>query len=82
MRYSTPEEYYFRIHHARSRFKGNVESVLLFMANEISKIPRLPNKEFIVRLNNAIRLFPGNAMITPKTINNWRTEISALFGFI
>lgn len=63
-------------------FKSDIENVLLFMANEIFKIPRLPNAEFKKRLNNAITLFPGNALLTQKTIDNWRTEITALFGFI
>jgi Restriction endonuclease BpuJI - N terminal/Domain of unknown function (DUF3883) len=82
MKYRTPAEYYFRLHHVRPRFKSDVENVLLFMANEISKIPKLPNEQFKIRLNNSIRLFPGNAILSQKTIDNWRTEISALFGFI
>ncbi len=82
MIYKTPDEFYFRIHHIRPRFKNNVEAVLLFMANEISKIPKLQFKEFRNRLNNSIRLFPGNTQISKKTIDNWRTEISAMFGFI
>jgi hypothetical protein len=52
------------------------------MANEIAKIPLLPQNEFKQQLNNSISLFPGNALITQKTIDNWRTEISALFGLI
>ena len=31
-KYEIPEEYYFRIHHCRPRFKGNVENVLIYMA--------------------------------------------------
>ena len=31
---------------------------------------------------NAIRLYTGNATKKDKTIDNWRTEIAALFGFI
>ena len=82
MKYSIPNDFYFRLHHVRPRFKNDVESVLLFMANEISKIPSLPKEDFKLRLNNAIKLFPGNARLQQKTIDNWRTEISALFGFI
>jgi len=79
--YKTPDEYFYRLHHVRSRFKGDVENVLLFMATEISKIPDLPCDDFNERLNNAIWLYPGNAVKALKTINNWRTEISAMFAF-
>lgn len=80
--YQIPEEYYFRIHHVRPRFKGDIENVLIYMATEISKIPQMSRTDFMNRVNAAIQLFPGNANKTIKTINNWRTEISALFGFI
>jgi hypothetical protein len=82
MKYTIPNNFYFRLHHIRPRFKSDVESVLLFMANEISKIPSLPKEEFKNRLNDSIMLFSGNARLQQKTIDNWRTEISALFGFI
>ncbi len=79
--YKVPEEYYFRIHHVRPRFKGDIENVLLFVATEISKIPEQAEKDFANELNNAIRRYPGNAIREIKTINNWRTEISSLFGY-
>ncbi len=79
--YKVPEEYYFRIHHVRPRFKGDIENVLLFVATEISKIPKQPEKDFADKVNNAIRRYPGNAIREIKTINNWRTEISSLFGY-
>ncbi|MBI2417281.1 MAG: restriction endonuclease [Ignavibacteriales bacterium] len=82
MRYLTPENVYFRLHHIRPRFKNDVESVLLYIANEISRIPKLSNDDFKVRFNDAIRLYPGNIVSKKKTIDNWRTEISALFGLI
>ncbi len=78
--YKIPEEYYFRIHHCRPRFKGNVENVLIYMATEISRIGDAPRDAFNTSLNNAIRCFPGNAALVIKTVNNWRTEISSLFG--
>ncbi len=79
--YKVPEEYYFRIHHSRPRFKGDIENVLLFVASEIAKIPEQPENDFANELNNAIGLYPGNGIRTQKTINNWRTEISSLFGY-
>ena len=79
--YKVPEEYYFRIHHVRPRFKGDIENVLLFVATEISKIPEQSEKDFADELNNAIYRYPGNGIKEIKTINNWRTEISSLFGY-
>ena len=81
MTYQVPQEYYFRIHHCRSRFKGDVENVLIFMATEISKISDQYGSVDNKKLNAAIRHYPGNGNKTEKTINNWRTEISSLFGF-
>jgi len=78
--YKTPENYYFRLHHVRPRFKSDKEGILLFMATEIAKVPASPSADFNNALNNAIRLYPGNATRELKTINNWRTEISALFA--
>jgi len=82
MIYKIPEEYYQRIHHSRPRFKNNQEEVLIFVATEINKLNTLEKKEFDIKLRNSIRLFPGNADKTTKTIDNWRTEISSFFGFI
>ena len=36
--YKIPDEYFFRIHHVRPRFKGDIENVLIYMAEEISRI--------------------------------------------
>lgn len=79
--YKVPEKYYFRIHHVRPRFKDDVENVLFYMAHCCSVLKELPINEYKDRLNAMIRLYPENAGKTEKTINNWRTEISALFGF-
>lgn len=81
MVYKVPSKYYFRIHHVRPRFKDDIESVLFFMANKICKIGTEPKREFKDALNSEIYKYPGNADKALKTINNWRTEISSLFGF-
>ena len=79
--YQIPEEDYLRIHFVRPRFKSNIENVLLYIANECCKIESCSCKEYGNRINDAIKLFPGNISLKPKTIDNWRTEISALCAF-
>ena len=80
--YKVPHKFYIRLHHIRPRFKNDLESVLLYMASEISKLKGGANDKFAENLNAAIRLYPGNASKTQKTIDNWRTEISSLFGLV
>lgn len=80
--YKIPEDYYFRIHHVRPRFKGDIENVLIYVAEELARVGEKPVNEFIHAVNAALYCYPGNAHRELKTINNWRTEISALFGFI
>ena len=80
--YQIPDEYYFRLHHVRPRFKGDIENVLIYVAEEILRVGERSTGDFIESLNNALFLYPGNLHRELKTINNWRTEISALFGFI
>lgn len=80
--YEIPEKYYFRLHHVRPRFKSDVENVLFYVAKKLVNIGELPTAEFAERINAEIIKYPGNAQREIKTINNWRTEISALFGFI
>ena len=82
MEYTIPKQYYFRIHHPRPRFKNDVENVLIYVAENISKLDPMPESDFAQRLNQAIYGYPGNAHKELKTINNWRTEISSLFGFV
>lgn len=36
--YKVPEEYFFRVHHVRPRFKGDIENVLIYVAEEISRV--------------------------------------------
>lgn len=80
--YKIPDEFYYRLHHARPRFKSDVESVLLFISGEVSRLQPANKTDFRQQLNAAIRLYPGNGSVSKKTIDNWRTEISALFGLI
>lgn len=80
--YKIPPQYYFRLHQVRPRFKNDVENVLLYVASEISKIGTKPLKSFENSLFDAIVLYDNNITKQEKTIDNWRTEISALFGLI
>lgn len=80
--YKIPEDYYFRIHHVRPRFKGDIENVLIYVAEELARVGEKPVDEFVQAVNAALYRYPGNAHRELKTINNWRTEISALFGFV
>lgn len=79
--YQIPDKYWFRIHFVRPRFKSNIENVLLYMANECCRIPQCSCSEYNKKYLNAIKIFPGNIGMTKKTLDNWRTEIPALFGF-
>ena len=81
-KYKIPDEYFFRLHHVRPRFKSDVEEVLLYVATSISEMEVLPEKEFNSELNKVLFGFKKNSTSTQKTIDNWRTEISALFSFI
>ena len=78
--YEVPQEYFYRIHHVRPRFKDQIENVLVFMATNVSDLERQKKSEFRKRLNQMIKQYPGNMDKKIKTINNWRTEISSLFG--
>ena len=82
MEYKVPNQFYFRIHHVRPRFKNDVENVLIFVAESIAKLSPMSEADFAKKLNQAIYGYPGNANKELKTINNWRTEISSLFGFV
>ena len=79
--YRIPDKDWFRIHFVRPRFKSNIENVLLYMANECCRIPTCSCGEYRKRYFEAIKMFPGNIDMKKKTLENWRTEIPALFGF-
>ncbi len=78
--YKTPQDSYFRLNHVRPRFKNEVESVLGYVAYSIAQIGCVNSKTFRSQLNESLRQYGGNATASKKTINNWRTEIGALFG--
>ena len=80
--YQIPPQYFYRLHHVRSRFKNDVEEVLLYVANAITELDEMPKQAFDIELNNILFKFKKNTTSTKKTIDNWRTEISALFAFI
>jgi hypothetical protein len=80
--YRVPEKHFFRLHHPRPRFKNHTEEVLNFVALSISDLGEIETSSFNAQLDKAIRLFPGNSGKTPKTIANWRTEISTLFSMM
>lgn len=61
---------------------SDIENVLIYIAEELCKIGERPKTEFANAVNDALLHYPGNAHRTMKTINNWRTEISSLFGFV
>ena len=52
--YKIPEQYYFRIHHVRPRFKGDVENVLIYIAEELVKIGEKEKNSFINEINNSV----------------------------
>lgn len=79
--YKIPEEYCFSIHHARPRFKNDVENVLYYIAKVCSELQPMSIADYNRKMFNAIKLYPGNESKKSKTIDNWRTEIAALFGF-
>jgi len=81
-KYKIPEKYFFRLHHVRPRYKNDVEEALIYVATSISEIGIDEKKEFKLLLNSKLRAFKKNSSLEEKTIDNWRTEISALFGLI
>lgn len=78
--YVVPKEYFCRLHHVRPRFKNEVENVLGYVAFGIVDIGQKDSDTFKKELNCFIRTYGSNAVCSEKTINNWRTEIAALFG--
>lgn len=79
-RFVTPETYAFPLHHPRPRFKNYVEDVLGYVSFGIVDIGQLPRKAFNNALDSHISHYGSNLKATKKTIQNWRTEIAAIFG--
>lgn len=82
MPYKIPAQHYFRLHHVRPRFKNDVESVLLFICRKIANMKTQDEASFNRELFDMIQSYPGNIQKSDKTIHNWRTEISSLFGLV
>jgi len=81
-KYKVPDEFYFFPHHVRPRFKFDPESVLFYVSASLSSIGRKECYEHRNLMRRKLFEYPGNADKTLKTIDNWRTEITALFGYI
>ena len=80
--YRIPDEYFFRLHHVRPRYKDDVEEALLYVVTSIAELDLLEKKTYRVELNSKLREFKNNRKLEEKTIDNWRTEISAIFALI
>ncbi len=70
---------WYPIHHSRSRFKGEEEDIVYYMANSINEKPT-ETKKFKSDYDDAMKYHPKNAGKKPKTISNWRTEMTSLFA--
>lgn len=80
--YRTPTDSHIDMHFVRPRFKNELEDVLSYFSNSISQIAPSSANIFKKELDLLIQRYPGNDDLKPKTIANWRTEISSLLGFI
>jgi hypothetical protein len=78
--YRVPPKCFLRLHHVRPRFKNNVENVILYVASLVTQTGVTENDLFRKIVLKKLKEFPGNANLAEKTLHNWRTEISALFG--
>lgn len=78
--YEIPSEFFFELHHSRPRFKKDKENVFGNMAFSIVELDGTTTKYFKKNIDIAIRNISGNEKVVPKTIDNWRTEITTLFS--
>ena len=81
-KYKIPDEYFFRLHHVRPRYKDDVEEALIYVVTSIAELDSFEKKTYRVELNSKLREFKNNRKLKEKTIDNWRTEISAIFALI
>lgn len=81
-KYKIPDEFFFRLHHVRPRYKDDVEEALLYVVTSIAELDSFEKKEYRTELNSKLREFKNNRKLEEKTIDNWRTEISAIFALI
>ncbi len=82
LKYKIPDEYFFRLHHVRPRYKNDVEEALLYVVTSIAELDSQDEVNFNSELDKKLRNFKSNQTLAEKTIKNWRTEISAIFGLI
>jgi hypothetical protein len=75
-KYRIPDEYFFRLHHVRPRFKNDVEEVLLYVATSISEMHMMDKKESNTELNrvltNFIKLFSDLLITLSQRDFLWR----------
>jgi hypothetical protein len=82
LKYKIPDEFFFRLHHVRPRYKDDVEEALLYVVTSIAELDSFEKETYRKELNSKLREFKNNRKLEEKTIDNWRTEISAIFALI
>lgn len=80
--YEIPKGRFKHIKHTRPKFKTQLIPVLIYFSEAIVSLGMLLKTEFDKRLTEKIYNYPGNETKELKTIKNWRTEITTMFGFI
>ena len=61
--YKIPDEYFFKLHHVRPRFKNDYDGVLIHMANLASGIRRENSDKFDQLMISGIRQYGENEII-------------------
>ena len=54
--YQIPDEYFFRLHHVRPRFKGDIENVLIYVAEEIVRVGERNTNNFIAEMKHCFNI--------------------------
>ena len=81
MQYKIPAEFHYPLHFPRSRYSAALEDMLLMFSSAIVSNRTMGEEEFVSSLNSTIRKFSGSHLGS-KTIDNHRTEMTALFGLV